>query len=38
MLLGGTVLVAFFLGCIGVAYFVFWFSKQSGSAKSTDAK
>ena len=38
MLLGGTVLVAFFLGCIGVAYFVFWLVKQAGSAKSTDAK
>ena len=38
MLLGGTVLVVFFLGCIGVAYFVFWLSKHSRSAKSTDAK
>ena len=38
MPLGGTVLVAFFLGCIGVAYFVFWLSKQSRSAKSTNAK
>ena len=38
MLLGGTVLVAFFLGCIGVANFVYWLVKQGGSAKSTDAK
>jgi hypothetical protein len=38
MLLGGIVLVAYFLGCIGVAYFVFWLVKQGGRAKSTDAK
>ncbi len=38
MLLGGTVLVAFFLGCIGVAHFLFWLNKQSRSAKSTGAK
>jgi hypothetical protein len=38
MLSDGTLLVTFFLGCIGVAYFVFWLNKQSWSAKSTDAK
>jgi hypothetical protein len=38
MLLGGTVLVVFFLGCIGMAYFVYWLVKQGGSAKSTNAK
>jgi hypothetical protein len=38
MLLGGTVLVMFCLGCAGVVFFIFWLSKQSRSAKSTDAK
>jgi hypothetical protein len=38
MILAGTVLLMFGLGCVGVVFFVLWLNQQGGSAKSTDAK